>query len=169
MSIVLVGMMGAGKTTVGRAAAQRLGWAFLDSDAQVEARAGRTVAEIWAAEGERGFRQLEAEALSDALASTAGRPAVVAAAGGAVLDARNRALLEQNPPVIWLRATLDTLAGRVGSGRGRPLLADDPRGALERLMAVRYPLYEEVADTVVDVDGLGRAQVVERVLEAVRP
>jgi shikimate kinase len=161
-------MMGAGKSTVGRAAARQLGWAFLDSDAQVEARAGRTVAEIWRAEGESGFRELEAEALAAALASTEEAPAVVAAAGGVVLDPRNRALLERHPPVIWLRASLDTLTRRVGTGRGRPLLADDPRGALERLMAVRYPLYEEVADTVIDVDDLRPAQVVDRVLEVAR-
>jgi shikimate kinase len=161
-------MMGAGKTTTGQAAAQRLGWAFLDSDAQVEARAGRTVAEIWAAEGERGFRQLEAEALATALASTDQQPAVVAAAGGVVLDRRNRALLEQHPPVVWLRARLETLVHRVGTGQGRPLLADDPRSALEGLMTVRYPLYEQVADTVIDVDDLPPAAVVERVLEAAR-
>ena len=161
-------MMGAGKTTVGREAAERLGWAFLDSDAQVEARTGRTLPEIWLAEGESGFRQLEAEALAAALASTEQRPAVVAAAGGVVLDPRNRALLEHHPPVVWLRAELDTLLARVGTGRGRPLLADDPRAALQRLMAVRYPLYQEVADVVVDVDALGPAEVVERVLEVAR-
>ncbi len=126
------------------------------------------MAEIWMAEGESGFRRLEAEALAAALDSTRERPAVVAAAGGVVLDARNRVLLEQHPPVVWLRAQLDTLAERVGTGTGRPLLADDPRAALERLMAVRYPLYEQVADTVVDVDDLGPAEVVERVLEAAR-
>ncbi|MDQ3978450.1 MAG: shikimate kinase [Actinomycetota bacterium] len=166
MSIVLVGMMGAGKTTVGRATANQLGWAFIDSDAQVEARTGRTVAQIWAAEGEDGFRRLEAEALDAALASTKERPAVVAAAGGVVLDPRNRALLEQHPPVVWLRARLETLARRVGEGTGRPLLAADPPAALERLMAVRYPLYEQVADSVVDVDELAPAEIVERVLEA---
>ena len=160
--------MGAGKTTVGRAAAGRLGWAFIDSDAQVEARAGRTVAEIWRADGEAGFRHLEAEALAAALASTDQRPAVVAAAGGVVLDRRNRALLEQHPPVVWLRARLDTLARRVGTGEGRPLLAEDPRSALERLMAVRYPLYEQVADGVVDVDDLPPSAVVDRVLDAAR-
>ena len=161
--------MGAGKTTVGRAAADRLGWAFLDSDAQVEARTGRSVAEIWRAEGESGFRQLEAEALAAAVTSTAESPAVVAAAGGVVLDSRNRALLQRHPPVVWLRARLGTLAARVGNGQGRPLLADDPRSALERLMDVRYPLYEQVADVVVDVDDLQAADVVDRVVEVARP
>src|SRR5205085_6672584 len=122
-------MMGVGKTTVGQAAAGRLGWDFMDSDRQVEARTGRSVAEIWRAEGEPGFRHLESEALADALASTRQRPAVIAAAGGTVLDAGNRMLLTEHPPVVWLRARPDTLAQRVGAGESRPLLAGDPAGA----------------------------------------
>ncbi|MFN2506557.1 MAG: shikimate kinase [Acidimicrobiales bacterium] len=171
-SIVLVGMMGAGKTTVGRALADRLGWAFLDSDRQVEMRVGRGVAEIWAADGEAAFRLLEAEALAEALASTEEQPAVVAAAGGVVLDPSNRALLREHPPVVWLRAAVDTLALRVGDGHGRPLLAGDQAlrsEALSRLMAERYPLYEQVADAVIDVDHRDLTEVVEGVLEAVRP
>ena len=165
---MLVGLMGAGKTTVGQAVADRLGWAFLDSDRQVEARAGRTVVEIWRDEGEVGFRHLEAEALADAVVWAETRPAVVAAAGGVVLDPRNRALLLRHPPVVWLRAALDTLVARVGAGQGRPLLAAGPREALARLMAERYPLYEEVAGAVVDVDHLAPDEVVERVLEVAR-
>ena len=163
-SIVLVGMMGSGKTTVGRAAARRLGWDFLDSDQQVEARTGRTVAQIWREQGEPGFRHLEKEALADALASTAECPAVIAAAGGTVLDPTNRALLRQHPPVVWLRAQPRTLAGRVGSGRHRPLLDVDPAHALERLSAEREPCYREVADTVIDVDDLPRHLVVDQVV-----
>ena len=166
-SIVLVGMMAAGKTTTGQAAARRLGWDFLDSDRQVERRTGRTVEEIWKAEGEQGFRQLEAEALAEALASTAERPAVIAAAGGTVLDARNRQLLKQNPPVVWLRARPETLVARVGTGAGRPLLAVDPAEALLRLEAERRPFYEEVAGTVVDVDVLRPDQVVDEVVATV--
>ncbi len=158
--------MGAGKTTVGRALADRLGWAFIDSDRQVEARTGRTVADIWRTEGEPGFRHLEREALEDALAATAERPAVVAAAGGTVLDPRNRDLLRRHPPVVWLRARPETSAARVGTGETRPLLAGDPLGALQRLGAERRPFYEEVADTVVDVDDLTPDQIVERVMAA---
>jgi shikimate kinase len=162
-------MMGSGKTTVGKATAARLGWPFVDSDAQVEARVGRTVEEIWERDGEAAFRHLETEALADALALTERRPAVVAAAGGVVLDPRNRALLNRYPRVVWLRADLDTLAERVGTGAGRPLLDEDPRAVLERLMAVRHPLYEEVAGHVVDVDHLALDEVVERVLKAAAP
>ena len=159
--------MGSGKTTVGLGAARRLGWAFLDSDRQVEEREGRTVEEIWLHEGEQGFRHLEAQALAEALASTAVRAAVIAAAGGTVLDPRNRELLKQHPPVVWLRADPATLAVRVGTGAGRPLLAEDPAATLVRLDAARRPYYDEVATTVVDVDQLSPADVVDRVVAAV--
>jgi shikimate kinase len=159
-------MMGAGKSTTSRAVAHRLGWRFVDSDEQVVARSGRSVEEIWKAEGEAGFRILETQALAEALAATAEEPAVVAAAGGVVLDHRNRELLRAHPPVVWLRASLDTLAGRVGTGEGRPLLAGGAREAMGRLMAERYPLYEQVADAVIDVDDLAVDQVVDKVLEA---
>jgi shikimate kinase len=154
-------MMGSGKTTVGRAAAVRLGWDFLDSDQQVEARTGRTVAQIWREEGEPVFRTLEKEALAEALASTARRPAVVAAAGGTVLDRDNRALLRRYPPVIWLRARPETLALRVPSGTHRPLLDADAPSTLARLSTEREHLYREVADEVIDVDDVPRERLVD--------
>jgi shikimate kinase len=163
-------MMGSGKTTVGRATARRLGWEFCDSDQQVELRAGRTVAEIWREDGEPAFRRLEKEALEEALARTAERPVVIAAAGGTVLDPANRALLRRHPPVVWLRARPDTLARRIQAGHGahRPLLADDPAGALRTLDAEREPCYREVADAVIDVDRLPRHRVVDRVVALAR-
>lgn len=161
--------MASGKTTVGQALAERLGWDFIDSDQQVEARTGRTVADIWRAEGEQGFRRLEREALEEAMASTAERPAVVVAAGGTVLDPENRALLRRHPPVVWLRARPETSAERAGSGDSRPLLGSEPLAALVRLGEERRPHYEEVADAVVDVDHLTPDQVVERVLAATQP
>ncbi|MGH9277068.1 MAG: shikimate kinase [Acidimicrobiales bacterium] len=163
-SIVLIGMMGAGKTTTGQAVAERLGWEFLDSDRQVEARTGRTVADIWREQGERGFRELETDALAAALAGTVDRPAVIAAAGGVVLNPRNRALLEAHPPVVWLRARPDTLAARVVGGTHRPLLDVDPAAALVRLDEERRPFYEALAHTVIDVDDLAPEEVVDRVV-----
>jgi shikimate kinase len=163
--IVLVGMMGSGKTTVGAELARRRQWDFVDSDAQVEARAGRTVAAIWAAEGEDGFRTLESAALAEAVASA--RPSVIAAAGGTVLDPGNRRLLARHRPVVWLRAAPDTLSARLGDGAGRPLLSSDPAGALEALAAIRYPLYEDVADVVVDVDRLDPVEVADAIETAV--
>ena len=152
-------MMGAGKSTVGRALAARRGCAFLDSDAQIESRTGRTVAQIWASEGEPAFRRLEAEVLAEALASE--EPVVVAAAGGVVLDPGNRARLKEAGTVVWLRARPTTLAGRVRSGDHRPLLDADPAGALARLASERRDLYAEVADVAVDVDDLSASEVVD--------
>ena len=156
--------MGAGKSTVGRGLAAHRGWDFVDSDADIEARTGRTVAEIWAADGEPAFRRLESEALAEALASE--RPAVVAAAGGVVLDAANRARLRDCESVVWLRARPGTLVSRVASGTHRPLLDSDPEAVLTRLVAEREPLYAEVADVTVDVDGLAPEQVVALVEES---
>ncbi len=160
-SIVLVGMMGAGKTSVGERLAERRGWALFDTDRQVEQMVGQPVAEIWVADGEAAFRSLEAQVLADALAATT--PAVVAAAGGTVLEPRNRLLLCAHTPVVWLRAEVDTLARRLGSGDDRPLLAGDVVGSLTRLYAQRRPLYAEVADVAVDVDDLSTEGVVDRI------
>lgn len=162
-------MMGAGKTTTGQAAARRLGWEFLDSDRQVEARTGRTVADIWREQGEAGFRDLEAQALAEALTESDQRPAVIAAAGGVVLNPRNRELLQDHPPVVWLRARPETLVARVRGGTHRPLLDNDPADALLRLDRQRRPYYEELATAVIDVDDLTPDEVVERVVRAAAP
>lgn len=151
-------MMAVGKTSVGRRLAALRGWEFFDSDRQIETMTGRTVADIWRTDGEPAFRRLEAQVLADALASTA--PRVIAAAGGTVLDQNNRRLMAQHHPVVWLRAQPELLATRVGTATHRPLLDEDPAGVLERLDAIRRPLYAEVADVVVDVDDLTLDQVV---------
>jgi shikimate kinase len=161
--IILVGMMGAGKTTVGRRLAERLGWAYLDSDAQVMASTGRTVPELFAAEGEDAFRAVESRVLADAL--TGDEPVVVAAAGGSVLAPANRSLMTRSGTVVWLRADPSVLARRVGAGEGRPLLDDDPPGALVALERERRPHYASVAAVTVDVDELTPPEVVERLLD----
>ena len=163
--VLLVGMMGAGKTTTGHLLAERLGWRYRDSDADVEASTGLTVPELFARDGEAAFRQAEADVLADACADP--EPSVVSVAGGAVLRPDNRRLIAACGTVVWLRARPETLAARVGAGEGRPLLGDDPAEALERLDAVRAPLYAEVADLVIDVDELPAADVARRILAAV--
>jgi 5-deoxy-5-amino-3-dehydroquinate synthase len=163
--VVLVGMMGAGKTTVGRHLAARLERRLVDSDELIEARTGRTVREIFEADGEAAFRALETEALVDALASP--EPLVVAAAGGVLLRAENReALARSGARVVWLRADPTVLAARATRGTHRPLLDGDPEGAMRRLLPEREPLYRHAADLVVDTDRLSPAEVTQRIAEA---
>lgn len=161
--LVLVGMMGAGKTTVGRAIASRLRRDLLDSDALIECRTGRTVREIFATDGEDAFRMIETDVLMTSLA--ADEPAVIAAAGGVVLRAENRAALKSSGArVVWLRADPALLIERVKSGGHRPLLDDDPAATLRRMYDEREPLYREVAHAIVTVDNRSINDVVEAVL-----
>jgi shikimate kinase len=164
--LVLVGLMGAGKTTVGERCAADLGRPFVDTDALVEAAAAQRVHEIFASEGEAGFRARERVALADACASV--EPLVIACGGGAVLDAKNRAAMRGTGVVVWLRASPAELAARVGDGAGRPLLAGrSPIDTLRRLAELRAPAYEAAAHVVVDTDGLAVEAVARRVLEEV--
>jgi shikimate kinase len=160
--LLLVGMMGAGKTTVGRLLAERLGWGYLDSDAQITRTTGRSVPEIFSEDGETAFRAEETKALTTAVSGA--DPMVVSVAGGAVLSEANRALLARAGTVVWLRARPETLTKRVGDGAGRPLLGDDPGGALAALYEVRKPLYASVAAITVDVDDLSPEAVADQVL-----
>jgi shikimate kinase len=164
--ILLVGMMGAGKTTTGKLVAHRLKWAYKDSDADVEAATGLTVPELFARDGEAAFRTAEANVLTAACVDES--PAVISVAGGAVLRDDNRRLIRSSGTVVWLRARPETLAARVGDGAGRPLLGDDPGEAMIRLFEERAPYYAEVADAVIDVEGLAVEVVADRVIAAAR-
>ena len=161
--LVLIGMMGVGKTTVSRVLGERLGRQVLDSDLVIEARTGRTVREIFATDGEAAFRAMETEVLIEAL--TEQQPVVIAAAGGVVLSERNRTALRDSPSkVVWLCADPATLVERVRSGGHRPLLDDDPAATLQKMFTERAPLYRQVADAIVLVDNRSVADIVDAVL-----
>lgn len=159
--VLLIGMMGAGKSTVGDALSARLGWPYLDSDLEIIRHTGMTVPEIFAERGEASFRAEEARVLAEA--TTSDGPVVVSVAGGAVLAPDNRHRIAAGGLVVWLRAEVTTLARRVGTGTGRPLLGADPAAALARLYTERRDLYAQLADVVIDVDG----QRVEDIADAI--
>jgi shikimate kinase len=147
--VVLIGLMGVGKTTVGKKVAKQLGRPFVDADVELHRRTGRTVAE-WFADGEPAFRRAEAAVLSEVLDTE--EPTVLAAGGGVVVTDSNRRLLSRpDVSVVWLQADPAFLAGRIVQKAHRPLLGHDPLGTLTDLLAEREGWYREVADAVVEV------------------
>ena len=161
--LVLVGLMGVGKTTVGKLLAQRLGRGLVDSDLRIEARTGRTVKQILDEDGLAEMRSQEAAALFDALDDD--EPRVIAAAAGVVLDPRNRERLNAaDADVVWLTADPTLLAPRTATRAHRPWLDEDPVGTLRRMQDEREPMYREVADRTVAVDGLTPDEIADRVL-----
>ncbi len=165
--LVLVGPPASGKTTVGTAVAAALGVPFRDTDADVEAQAGSTVADLFVTHGEEHFRALEEAAVAAALA---GHDGVLALGGGAVLSAATRALLvahgRQGGTVAHLDVDVPTAAKRAGLSRDRPMLAVNPRAVLRTLLEQRAPLYAEVATVVVPTTGRTPEDVVADVLSA---
>lgn len=161
-SLVLVGLMGAGKTSVGRRLARALDAPFLDADEEIVAAAGLSIPDIFALYGEPRFRELERRVVARLLEQP---PMVLALGGGAFVDAQTRARVKASAASIWLRADLDTLLARTMRKKGtRPLLAQgDPRDTLARLMEQRYPIYAE-ADYTVDTANEPHEAVVERIL-----
>lgn len=161
--ILVVGMMGAGKTTVGRAVAGRLGWRYYDNDELLRRTVGKDTRTVQEKDGERALRRAESAALTAAL--TEPGPLVAGVAGGVVTDPLDRARLRDGGFVVWLRATIDTLADRVAN-TDRPWLRNDPHAALTALYAGRAELYESVASFVVDVDTLPATVVADRIVAA---
>lgn len=147
-NIFLVGLMGAGKTTVGKLLAKRLKKTFFDSDREIQRRTGVAIPVIFEIEGESGFRSREAAVLQEL---TQLEDIVLATGGGAVLSLENRQLLSRRGTVVYLRATVDELWTRTRHDKNRPLLqTEDPRAKLEELLVQRDPLYREVADIIID-------------------
>jgi shikimate kinase len=167
--LFLVGMMAAGKSTVARLTAKQLGWPWVDTDDLVVRETGTTIPDLFARHGEPYFRRQEARALESVRQSQ--ESLVVSVGGGVVLDPDNRHALRESGTVVWLRARPETLIARVRDGAGRPLLAGDtPEARVETLRALdaqRRPLYEEVAQEIVDVDDIDARTVTARLLERV--
>lgn len=154
MIVTLIGSRGCGKSSVGHLLANRLGWDYADADAELEARAGKSIQQIFAADGETAFRDLEEQTVADLLQ---GDRLVLAAGGGAVLRDSTRERIAAAGPVIWLTATPETLYSRIhadeSTAERRPDLTD--RGGLEEvrnLLARREPIYRETADIVIDTE-----------------
>jgi len=161
-TIAIVGAPGAGKTTVGRAVAHKLDIPFIDVDAQVAQRAGKSVPEIFLEDGEAAFRELELQATLDCLS----RPGVVSLGGGAVMNPLIRRALGAHT-VVWLQVSAAQATRRVGLNSGRPLLTGNVRSRLVKLLNERTPLYADVASITIDTNGQKPASVVTLVLRAI--
>jgi shikimate kinase len=165
MVVTLIGYRGTGKTSVAGPLASRLGFESVDADAEIERRAGRTIREIFAAEGEAGFRARERDVMAEYLAQDR---LVVAAGGGAVLDADTRARIRAAGPAVWLRATVETIERQVAADATtrdrRPNLTTGGRREIEELLALREPIYRQCATLTVDIDGRPIDAIVEEIL-----
>jgi shikimate kinase/3-dehydroquinate synthase len=161
-NIFLIGLMGAGKTTIGRALAKKLNRPFFDSDHEIEARTGARVATIFEIEGEASFRKREAETIRE-LGNQEG--IVLATGGGAVLHPETRAFLRETPTVIYLHASIGHLLQRTSRDKNRPLLQTaDPRKKLEELFTQRDPYYREVADLVIETGNASLSSLVQLII-----
>jgi shikimate kinase len=162
-TVALVGMMGAGKSAIGKRLAARLGVPFRDADTEIETAAGCTISEIFERYGEPAFRDGERKVIARLLNES---PHVLATGGGAFMDESTRERLKAQAVTIWLRAPLDILVARTQRRDNRPLLANaDPRGTLERLLADRSPTYA-LADHTFDSEDGPHAALVERIVDA---
>ncbi|GAB4458073.1 MAG: shikimate kinase [Armatimonadaceae bacterium] len=165
VNIALIGFMGSGKTTVGNLLAQQLGWAFVDTDALIESRAGRPIPDLFREEGEASFRDREAAVIRDVCEA---RQQVIATGGGAVLRPENVAALREAAWVVWLTARADVVLNRTGNDAAtRPILAQgqgDPLTHILRLLGERGPCYRIAADLIVDTSDRPAAAIADEVL-----
>jgi len=162
-NIFLIGLMGAGKTTIGRQIASELSLEFLDSDHEIESRTGVTITHIFDIEGESGFRKRETTILDEL---TTKKGIVLATGGGAILKAENRQFLMSRGTIIYLYADIGTLLERTSKDRNRPLLqTENPQAVLKELFETRDPLYRETADIVIDTGKDSARLALKEILE----
>ena len=167
-NIVLIGLMGCGKSTIGRKLQTMLGYPLVDTDQLIEEKAGTSIAEIFARRGEPYFRELESAVLQEL--SAPGTPRRIIATGGGIIGRKaNRKLLSQLGYVVWLQAPVEVILQRTGRNRDRPLLqTENPREKIERLLADRSPLYHEIADLELETAGLETEEIACGILESAR-
>lgn len=166
-NIVLIGFMGSGKTTVGIRLSYRMRMPFLDTDKEIERRQGRWIKDIFAADGEEGFRRLETDCLRQLAERCRGH--IVSTGGGLPMREENRVLLKKLGTVLYLKAEPETIYGRLKGDENRPLLQGaNPEEKIRRLMAEREAGYQAAADVVLRVDGKGFHAIIKEIREAVR-
>jgi shikimate kinase len=163
-SVALIGLMGCGKSTVGKLVADHVGYDFVDVDIAIRVRTGKTVRELWETGGEVAYRRLESLAVLEAL--SASRSVVLATPGGAVLDPAVRAALKE-AFVVWLRADPLVLSSRVGHDDHRPLLNEDPFGVLQQMADQRSAIYGALADIVIDADHHDATTIAQLIVQTV--
>ncbi len=163
--LVIIGLMGAGKTSIGKMLAAELDYDFIDSDEMIVKREQRSILDIFAQSGEPHFREVERAVIQDLMLDVA--PHVIGTGGGAFMNAETRAAIKETGVSIFLKASLDVLAERVGNGEGRPLLTagNSPREVLDKLMQDRYPIYAE-ADLAVETRAETQKETLNRVINA---
>jgi len=166
-NIVLVGPMGAGKSTIGRLLAAELGMIFFDSDREIEARCGTNIPWIFDVEGEEGFRQREIQVIDELLMSE--EPVLIATGGGAITRKENRDVIGQRSTVVYLHTSVEQQLQRTAKDKNRPLLQNDnPRAILESLFEVRHPLYESSADLIIRTDKQTPKTVVKTIIKKLK-
>jgi shikimate kinase len=161
ISPILIGLMGSGKSSIGRRLAEHFGIGLIDLDDYIVEKAGRSIPDIFTEQGEEGFRDIE----SDTLREVVSQHAVIATGGGVILREENRALLKCHPPVIWLKASPEFLARRIDGDSNRPLIAaGETLKKLQQLAKIRYPLYEQCADFTLPRGDMKKREVLQSIL-----
>lgn len=165
-NIILIGFMGTGKSTIGRHLSQTFGYSLIDTDQMIVDQQGRSISQIFANDGEEGFRRIEAELLQS-LSNQSGQ--IISTGGGIIGSSENRALLRKLGYVVWLQASPSEILERTSRNTNRPLLDnDDPEGTIRRLLDLRVPLYRETAHLCIETDQLNFDEVTTGIIESAR-
>ena len=164
-NIILVGPMGAGKTTIGRQLAKKLSKEFYDSDHEIEKHTGADISLIFELEGEEGFRKRESQLLKEIVSN---KNIVLSTGGGAVLDPENRKLLSDNGIIIYLKSTAEKLYRRIADDKRRPLIQTDDRlNKIKKILEEREPLYQSLANEIIETQELSIKQITQKILDLI--